>query len=157
MSKIIRKGKYTKIFYKDETYLTFIPSVEEFDAYYKAYEEIKKITNTSGDWAFQCCSEEEEKKYFNNLLFISYSYYGEILDALLFKFDFKNQKVTIGEKTYKIKDDKEVIYGIQKTQIKAKGGAEGLYKFLVRENNINSAYLNLCGSFKYNSKITIRG
>lgn len=78
----------------------------------------------------------------------SYNYSGKIINKGTLYFDFDNQ-IMIGcsGKRYRIIDNHEFVYHIQKTQIKAIGGANGLYKTLKEssdpEHHMNRFTINL--------------
>ena len=43
------------------------------------------------------------------------------------------------KKVFKVVEDNDFVVKVQKTQVKATGGAEGLYKFFARESAIGSS------------------
>ena len=56
------------------------------------------------------------------------------------EFDFENELFYINHKKYKVKEDWEYTYKIQATQIRAIGGIEGYYKFILENLQFDGTF-----------------
>ncbi len=81
---------------------------------------------------YQEMKDGEEKQHFNNVFYVHYSYNGTPLKGVYLYFDFENEQVIISYKKYKIKNDFEFTWKLQKTQIRANDGVEGFYRYIIR-------------------------
>lgn len=71
----------------------------------------------------------------------SYNIWGQKLKEGSILFDFDKEEIkTQGNRTFKVIKDFEFTYKIQKTQIKASGGINGLYEFIHEINRADSPF-----------------
>ena len=136
-----KDGRYTKFFqYKDgvNTFLSFAAKNHE-DNYFKVMQMIReKEKNTNG---FQVCEIKEENNNFENVFYIHYNIWGQPIQGKFLYFDFEKETVTTEEgKIYKVVNDYEYTYRIQKTQIKAIGGIKGFYNFIIECMHVDSPF-----------------
>lgn len=156
---IIRNGNYFKFTdaRKDITVLAFCPEVE-FDSNFRSMKAIQDYTNNHNINGMQKTEDRKElkgfyemsisdnhmyariEKYFNNVFYSWYNIYGEILKSIMIQFDFENNTVTIGNKTYKVESCSEFTYKILKTKIKAIDGIHGFYKFIIEAMHVDSPF-----------------
>jgi len=72
----------------------------------------------------------------------SFNIFGNKRKEGIMKFDFENSTITSNSgKKFKVVNDYEFAYKIQKTQINASGGISGLLKF-INEINISDSPFN---------------
>lgn len=91
--------------------------------------------------SFQVCEENEQKNNFKNIFYIFYNIHKQPVKSTFIYFDFKNSSViTESGKKYKVIDDPEYTYKIQKTQIKSINGINGFYKYVLEAMNSDSAF-----------------
>ena len=140
----VKNGRYTKFGIGNETILAFVEN-SKFDNYHLIY---NLIGNGRG-YSHQSCEKDEENKYFNKVAYIQYTFGKDPkpIDAIILDFDFNNQKLRINNKVYNVKDDKKYTYNFLKRTLKANGGLEGFYKFIVREMH-DRTYLQLIDVLK---------
>ena len=140
----VKNGRYTKFGIGNETILAFVEN-SKFDNYHLIY---SLIGNGRG-YSHQSCEKDEENKYFNKVAYIQYTFGKDPkpIDAIILDFDFDNQKLRINNKVYNVKDDKKYTYNFLKRTLKANGGLEGFYKFIVREMH-DRTYLQLIDVLK---------
>ena len=140
----VKNGRYTKFGIGNETILAFVEN-SKFDNYHLIY---SLIGNGRG-YSHQSCEKDEENKYFNKVAYIQYTFGKDPkpIDAIILDFDFDNQKLRINNKVYNVKDDKKYTYKFLKRTLKANGGLEGFYKFIVREMH-DRTYLQLIDVLK---------
>ena len=140
----VKNGRYTKFGIGGETILAFVEN-SKFDNYHLIY---SLIGNGRG-YSHQSCEKDEENKYFNKVAYIQYTFGKDPkpIDAIILDFDFDNQKLRINNKVYNVKDDKKYTYNFLKRTLKANGGLEGFYKFIVREMH-DRTYLQLIDVLK---------
>ena len=140
----VKNGRYTKFGIGGETILAFVEN-SKFDNYHL----INRLIGDGRGYSHQSCEKNEEDKYFNKVAYIEYTFGKDPkpTDAVILNFDFKNQKLRIGNKVYKVKDDKKYTYNFLKRTLKANGGLEGFYKFIIREMR-DRTYLQLIDVFK---------
>lgn len=156
--KLARNGNYFKYFdaRKENVILTFNPEVE-FDSSFKSMDAIQKYTNNRNINGMQRTENRKElkefyemqlrnnmyvdiNKYFNNVFYSWYNIYGQILKSIMVQFDFDNNTVTIGNKTYKIEACSDYTFKVLKTKIKAINGIQGFYKFIVEAMHVDSPF-----------------
>ena len=140
----VKNGRYTKFGIGNEAILAFVEN-SKFDNYHLIY---SLIGNGRG-YSHQSCEKDEENKYFNKVAYIQYTFGKDPkpIDAIILDFDFDNQKLRINNKVYNVKDDKKYTYKFLKRTLKANGGLEGFYKFIVREMH-DRTYLQLIDVLK---------
>ena len=140
MIDICKDGKYTKFLKHTKEgrkiFLSFVAKNHE-DNYFKVLEMIRE----KGTNGHQCCEIKEENNNFENVFYIQYNIWGQPRKGKFLYFDFEKETVTTEEgKVYKIVNDYEYAYKIQKTQITAAGGIKGFYKFIVECMHVDSPF-----------------
>ena len=140
----VKNGRYTKFGIGNETILAFVEN-SKFDNYHL----INNLIGNGRGYSHQSCEKDEENKYFNKVAYIQYTFGKDPkpIDAIILDFDFDNQKLRINNKVYNVKDDKKYTYNFLKRTLKANGGLEGFYKFIVREMH-DRTYLQLIDILK---------
>lgn len=156
---IIRNGNYFKFTdaRKDITVLAFCPQVE-FDSTFRSMTAIQEFTNNNNICGMQKTEDRKElkgfyemsisdnnmhvriEKYFNNVFYSWYNISGQIIKSIIVQFDFDNNTVAIGNKTYKIEACSEFTFKILKTKIKAIDGIHGFYKFIIEAMHVDSPF-----------------
>ena len=136
-----KKGLYAKVFdiRQDDAILIYLKKHDEGkdNRHYIMNDIIKSYAKYNNYNGFQPCEEKEEKNNFKIICYIVYSFSGEILKHIFVYFDFDNSIITVNNNKYKVKDDFDYVYKVQKTQIKAIKGIEGLYNHIVETMNID--------------------
>jgi hypothetical protein len=130
---------YTKFYEKKENpFLSFSANTKE-DNHFKILNLLRGKNSKIN--SFQVCEENEQKNNFKNIFYISYNLRKQPVKSTFIYFDFKNSLV-ISEsgKKYKVIDNYDYVYKIQKTQIKAINGINGFYKHILESMNSDSAF-----------------
>ena len=144
-------GYYTKHFnVGKDVILSFDANCETRDNHYIA----SKLCNTTG---FQVIEERKDtkfyeftyndssyvkdiQKYFNTLLYSFYNIHGQRVKNLMVHFDFENSTITVNNRTLKVENNKEFVYKVLKTKVKAINGIEGLYKHILEAMHVDSVF-----------------
>ena len=139
MKTLSKEGYYTKFSQtNNEMFLAYTANNKD-DNYFKILTLLRQKNPKIN--SFQVCEKNEEKNNFKNVLYIFYNIYGQPVKSAFIYFDFENSLViTENGKKYKVINNSEYTYKIQKTQIKAINGINGFYNHILESMQVNNAF-----------------
>lgn len=116
---------------------------------YHAMKEVQKLLNDSDYNGIQAVEDrvnhadyemnlslkwnegEKINRKFETVCYSFINMHGQIVKSIIVQFDFENSLLYTNGRKYKVENNNEFVYSFLKTKVKARGGIDGLYKFIV--------------------------